>query len=127
MMFFKGILNIYIYENQMPKELYLDNIKLYDQDEFLGEIKINENLTNSKDKKYTNDGKLILKVNLKNNFIEILEAKEKKLEISRYGVSRGIRFLFEFHDKDKDEKYIIMNYYKVSKYDKGWEFWLPDI
>ena len=36
-------LYIYIHEDKMSKELKLENIKLYDQDEFLGEIQINMN------------------------------------------------------------------------------------
>jgi hypothetical protein len=126
-MFFKCILNIYIYESKIPEKMNLDNVKLYNGNRLLGEIKVNENLLKDEGKTYTKDGKLIYQLNLKTQFIDILEDKEKELEISRYGVSKDIKFLFEFYDKENNEKYIVMNYYKISKYDKGWEFWIPDI
>ena len=45
--FFKGILNIYIYENKIPKKMNLDNVKLYDENRLLGEIKVNQSLLKS--------------------------------------------------------------------------------
>ena len=125
--FFYGNLKIYIYENKMSKSLYLDNVRLYDENELLGEMKINKKLLDIKDKKYTDNGRLIYEVELKDQFLETLGDKEEELKIRRYAVSKKIKFLFEFYDEEKNQKYFIMNYYKISKYDKGWEFWMPDI
>lgn len=118
-------LYIYIHEDKMSKELKLENIKLYDQDEFLGEIQINMNLTNMQEKKYTDDGRLIFEIMLRKILVKILKDKEESLGIFRYYVSRDIKFIFEFYDKEKNKKETVMGYYNISTTEKGWEFWVP--
>ena len=66
--FYGTKLTMYIHENRVSKFLYLNNIKLYDQDKIIGKIEINRNLLEIDNKRYTNAGELINEIELRDQF-----------------------------------------------------------
>lgn len=123
-----SLLSFHIEKNKISNNLFLEDIKIYYKEEFLGEIIINKKIINIPYvESYTPDGKVIKKIELIKEMVEILEEQEVKLKINEEYMSEELTFVYEFYDSESTQKFNRSINYRLSKHDKGCRIWIPNI